>query len=161
MNDLTKIEKIELSEEQLGIAIKFLKKAGQQQYEAVALFAGQKHNSIFKVEEVILPYQTSYKLEEGLMYAVDGEELHRINQYLFENNMELIAQIHSHPREAFHSSSDDRFPIVDTFGGISIVVPDFATGPINLKYWAIYRLSINGNWDSLGIADINDLFKLI
>ena len=95
------------------------------------------------------------------MYAVEGEELHRINVWLYENKMKLIAQIHSHPSEAYHSEADDRFPIVDTYGGVSIVVPDFATGIITLNDWAIYRLSLNKTWDKLTNRQVNSLFLII
>ena len=43
------------------------------------------------------------------------------------------AQIHTHPGEAFHSASDDRWPIVSQAGFISIVLPNFAIGRTSLE----------------------------
>jgi hypothetical protein len=63
--------------------------------------------------------------------------------------LSLIAQIHSHPTRAYHSETDDAYPIITKIGGISIVVPDFAAGDIDLKRWAIYRLTENASWIEL------------
>lgn len=160
MKDLFSIKTIIITQDQLCEANNFLQQAGNKYFEAIALFAGCRENSVFRVKEVILPYQTSYKMASGLMFSVDDEELYRINTHLFENSMELIAQIHSHPGIAYHSETDDRYPIVDTFGGISIVVPDFASGPVDLKLWAIYRLNRNGKWESLSEKFIDQIFTI-
>lgn len=161
MIGFTNIENISISSSQLSEAIDFLQYAGGKGVEAVALFAGIEVDKIFQIKEVILPKQLGYILEEGLMYAVEGEELHRINVWLYENDMKLIAQIHSHPKEAYHSEADDRFPIVDTYGGVSIVVPNFASGKVLLKDCAIYRLSLNKTWDKLADPEIDSLFQII
>lgn len=39
-----------------------------------------------------------------------------------------IARIHSHPREAFHSATDDANPVLLFEGALSIVVPYFGLG---------------------------------
>src|ERR1700690_4385729 len=41
-------------------------------------------------------------------------------------------QVHVHPREAFHSQTDDEHPIVSKPGFLSLVVPDGARGEIGL-----------------------------
>ena len=161
MIGFTNIDKIIVSKANLRKAFDFLNYAGGKRVEAVSLFAGYEEGNTFQVKEVIIPKQLSYILEQGLMYAVEGEELHRINVWLYENKMKLIAQIHSHPSEAYHSEADDRFPIVDTYGGVSIVVPDFATGIMTLNDWAIYRLSLNKTWDKLTNRQVNSLFLII
>ena len=53
-------------------------------------------------------------------------ELPRLNVLLHERNLTLVAQLHSHPTNAYHSSTDDTYPIVTRAGRISLVVPDFA-----------------------------------
>lgn len=161
MKGFTNIENILISNTQLIKAFNFLRYGGSKGVEAVALFAGIGKGKTFEIKEVILPRQQGYILEQGLMYAVDGEELHKINVWLYENKMNLIAQIHSHPNEAYHSEADDRFPIVDTYGGISIVVPYFASGNILLKDCAIYRLSLNKTWDKLANPEIDSLFQIV
>jgi hypothetical protein len=161
MIGFTNINMISISKVNIVKAFNFLNYAGKKSVEGVALFAGFGEATVFHVKEVIIPKQSTYNIEQGLMYAVDGEELHKINVWLYKNNMNLIAQIHSHPSEAYHSTTDDRFPIVDTFGGVSIVVPDFARGLVSLNNCAIYRLSLKKTWDKLTTEEVNTLFQII
>lgn len=161
MIGFTHVNKISLREDQLSEVFKFLRFAGEKGVEAVALFAGIQVDKKFEIKEIIFPEQYGYIMEQGLMYAVEGNELHRINIWLYENQMNLIAQIHSHPNEAYHSAADDRFPIVDTYGGISIVVPNFAKGNISLLDCAVYRLSQTKSWDLLSNSEINSLFQIV
>lgn len=160
MINFTNINKILVRKTHLIEAFNFLKYAGTKKVEGMALFAGYDKGTTFHIEELIIPKQTSYILEQGLMYAVDSEELHKLNIWLYQNDMKLIAQIHSHPQEAYHSTTDDRYPIVDTYGGISIVVPNFATGIIDLADWAVFRLSLKKSWDILNSKEVNNLFEV-
>jgi hypothetical protein len=60
-----------------------------------------------------------------------------------------LARIHSHPAEAFHSSTDDRNPVITFDGAISIVVPYFGLGLRHgLAACAVLRLT-NGTWQNL------------
>ena len=155
------VKKISLPLQYMEHAYKHMREVGQKQLEGVALFAGKESNNLFKIETVIIPKQKAMSLEDGLLYAVDGEELHRINVWLYENKMSLIAQIHSHPTRAYHSDTDDAYPIVATVGGISIVVPDFASRPIDISSWAVYRLTAQSEWLELKEVEKHNLFELI
>lgn len=158
MKGYTHINSIMLSQENLEKAYKFLRYAGTKGVEGICLFAGHMKESSFIIKETIIPIQKGYIMEQGLMYAVESNELHNLNVWLYENKMQLIAQIHSHPREAYHSLADDRYPIVDSYGGISIVVPDFASGEVSLFDTAIYRLSLSKTWDKLTNQEVKSLF---
>ena len=159
-NGYLNIEKIILPYQCLEKAYNKMREAGQSRLEGVALFAGKEEGTTFKIETTIVPEQQAMSLEDGLLYAVDGEELHRINVWLYENKMSLIAQIHSHPTRAFHSSTDDAYPIVATVGGISIVVPDFASRAIDISTWAVFRLSQEQGWIELNQTEKNNLFEI-
>jgi hypothetical protein len=59
----------------------------------------------------------------------------------------LGGQIHSHPTSAYHSDTDDHFPLVTLVGALSIVIPDFALhAPDDKDDWALYRLRGYGEW---------------
>lgn len=134
-----------------------MRKMGKQGFEGVALFAGKEVGERFMVDRTLVPKQIALSIEYGLLYSVPGEELHRLNVFLYENNLSLIAQIHSHPKEAFHSETDDAFPIVTTVGCVSIVVPNFASGDIEINTWAVYRLTIENNWKQLQLNEQQEL----
>ena len=146
MIGLLDIENVILPKQCIIDIYNHLREMGQKQVEGVGLWAGIRDDKRFEIKATLIPKQMAYKMEEGLLYAVDAEELHRINVWLYQNKMTLVAQIHSHPHEAYHSDTDDRYPIVAVQGGLSIVIPDFAFGPPSIDLWAVYRLAPTGNW---------------
>jgi hypothetical protein len=126
-----------------------LRSAGTRRLEAFVLWTGETVGETFEVRKAHIPEQTSYRLESGLCVRVDGAELHRLNAWLYQNRQELGAQVHSHPTEAYHSETDDTFPIVTVRGALSVVVPDFGRRGIRGPGIAAYRLTDDG-WDELG-----------
>ena len=96
------------------------------------------------------PKQTAYRLASGLCVRVEADELHRLNVWLYENAERLAIQVHSHPTEAFHSDTDDNYPIVTTLGGLSLVVPDFARYGVRGPETALYRFVERGMAGAVG-----------
>lgn len=117
--------------------------AGRDGYELFVLWSGQLDGSQFNVRTAHVPPQTSYRLETGLCVRVDGKALHQLNVWLFESGETLGAQIHAHPTGAYHSETDDTFPIVTILGGLSLVVPDFCRCGLFVRS-AAYRLTAAG-----------------
>ena len=139
-----------------------LRKVGVKKFEGVGLWAGvTTDSSSFKVTTTIIPKQTAYNHEQGLLYTVDSEELYKINVFLYENKLTLLSQIHSHPGAAYHSDTDDAFPIVAVNGGLSIVIPDFGFHDISIKHWAVYRLIPNKGWVELDDRQVESLITII
>lgn len=114
---------------------------GRKGVEGMALWVGKENESLFDVSQVYIPKQHGTRGDHGLLVSVPLEELQRLNVWLYRNNLRLIAQIHSHPTEAYHSEVDDRYAIATRLGSFSIVVPDFAVRPFNISQCAVYRLS--------------------
>lgn len=138
-----------------------LRNAGNNRVEGVALLAGIVNNSCFEVKAEIIPEQEAFNNNGGLLYTVDGEELHKINVWLYKNGMTLIAQIHSHPGLAYHSDTDDKYPIITTLGGISIVIPDFGFNPISIDDWAVYRLINDRDWIEQSKEEVEILISIL
>lgn len=121
-----------------------LRSAGRRGYEAFVLWSGRCTAETFEVLTSHVPTQRAYKLEDGLCVRVDGEELHRLNKWLYENGEMLGVQIHTHPTDAYHSATDSAYPIVTQLGALSLVVPDFAEEGLRGKQVAAYRLDTRG-----------------
>jgi hypothetical protein len=64
----------------------------------------------------------------------------------------IRAQVHTHPRRAFHSTTDDRFPIVSTPGFLSLVLPRFAQPPQTLEDAYLACLGADGRWSRVEIG---------
>src|SRR5690242_15449201 len=111
MSGLLHINKLILPFQCIEFVYEKFREAGVNGAECIALLVGAATADTFKVVNTIIPKQTAYKIGMGLLYSVEGDELYRINQWLYQNKMTLISQIHSHPGEAYHSETDDRYPI--------------------------------------------------
>ena len=121
-----------------------LRRAGHDGYELFVLWTGTKSDSRFQVQAAHVPNQTSYRSKSGLCVRVEGDALHQLNTWMYEHDETLGAQVHAHPNEAYHSDTDDTFPMVTTLGGLSLVVPDFCRAGL-LAGSAAYRL-LRGGW---------------
>jgi hypothetical protein len=82
-------------------------------------------------------------------YRVDDAWLTEFWKRLATSKRGVKAQVHTHPGEAFHSASDDRWPIVSQAGFVSIVIPDFAESEPTLDGAWIGHLQVDGSWRRL------------
>ena len=136
-----------------------IRAAGQNGYELFVIWSGIRHGDTFIVADVHVPDQTSYRLGEGLCVRVDGAELHRINVWLYEAQQTIGVQVHSHPRKAYHSETDDTYPIATLEGSLSIVLPFFGRDGWEATGKAVYRLGPYG-WTQL-TCPLTDLIEVV
>jgi len=121
-----------------------LRRAGRKGLELFVLWSGVVRETEFIVRTAHVPLQTSYQLDSGLMVRVEGGALHQLNTWLYQHEEVLAVQVHAHPAEAFHSDTDDSYPIVTAEGGISIVAADFCRRGLFSDSTAVYRLGDQG-----------------
>lgn len=67
-------------------------------------------------------------------------------------------QVHTHPGAAYHSTTDDAFPILTVPGFLSLVIPRFALGPIGFEGAFLARLGEDGCWREVPIRDHLEIF---
>lgn len=142
---LTDIHTVRISRYHIDATEGALREAGGEGFERFVFWSGQTGGSgIFNVKTVHVPRQKAFKSRDGLLVRVEGDELHRLNAWLYEHGHVLAVQVHAHPAEAYHSATDDAFPIITIEGGISIVVPNFCREGLAANGTAIYRLRPEG-----------------
>lgn len=149
---LTEVEEFVIPLELVRQTLEPLQEAGGHGYEAFVLWGGRLDGDgkRFEFVSAYFPEQTSRR-EEGLLVVVDGEALFRVNRSFYERGLILGGQVHSHPTDAYHSSTDDAYPLMTLMGGLSGVVPDFGEGGRErLDEWAWYRLAGAGQWAPVG-----------
>lgn len=140
---------------------RLLRESGLKGFEGIALWAGTiADGGTFHVSAVIRPAQRASVTEHGLLAAVDGDEIFRVNKLLNDKGMRLVAQLHTHPGEAYHSDTDDTFPLLSARGALSIVVPDFARGELTFERCAVYRLAAGNVWRELRGAEVAALLQI-
>lgn len=160
MSDFAAIEHVHLPRSLANETQSFLRKVGKTGREGMVLWAGKPHQNSFDVSHLLIPRQRGIKTKDGVCVVVDAEEMHRINVELFKSGLRLIAQVHSHPTNAYHSETDDEYAIATTVGSLSLVVPDFAARKFDLSECAVYRLDKSGRWDPVSSRRVEGLILI-
>ncbi len=63
----------------------------------------------------------------------------------------IRVQVHTHPGTAFHSPTDDEYPIIHTLGFLSLVIPRFALGPVGFAGAFLTEIGADGGWHEVGV----------
>lgn len=125
-----------------------LAESSRRRQEGFVLWGAQTGGrGCLRFSSVVQPQQQARSTSEGELVVVGGDALFAVNKLLYERSEVLAGQVHTHPTEAYHSSTDDEFPLVTLLGGISVVIPNFGDGGLKaLERWAWYRLIDRGEW---------------
>jgi hypothetical protein len=158
--NLEGIERFVVPESVVEQTVASLRDAGEEGFERFVLWSGVADGSEMTIRTAHVPTQTAYRTRRGLMVRVEGEALHRLNSWLYMNREILAAQVHAHPTDAFHSGTDDEYPIVTALGGLSLVVPDFAARGFFVRGLEAYRLTPRG-WRRIGRSRFRRLVKVV
>ena len=84
-------------------------------------------------------------------FQVDGTWLNSFWLELAQIDCGIRIQVHTHPHEAFHSRTDDEFPIIHSEGFLSLVIPNFGTGPVGFDDAHLAEIGPNGRWRQVPI----------
>src|SRR5271157_2241381 len=102
-----------------------LRRCGRGRHECVVLWTGPLAQP-GHVDDVVHPAHTA----SAAGYDINPPWIGQLWLELAEHHRTVRAQVHTHPGSAYHSSRDDAHALVHTPGYLSLVIPDFASGPI-------------------------------
>jgi hypothetical protein len=91
-------------------------------------------------------------------FELDGSWLNDFWRELARTKSGVRVQIHTHPGSAFHSRTDDEWPIVHTPGFLSLVIPHFAQGPADFQNSYLTEIQPDGAWRE--VVDIASRLEL-
>jgi hypothetical protein len=126
-----------------------LRERGAEGDELFIALAGVIEEDVVGLRRALVPEQTCHHTPEGLLVTIDGEAIFALNREAYERGEILAAQIHAHPGRAYHSGADDVLALIRLPGALSIVVPDFAAGPLRPRRWSVHRRNADGAWRRL------------
>jgi hypothetical protein len=126
--------------------------------ESVVLWQGSLiDRDVAVVHELVVPHQVAGPLH----FNVPLEERLRLIDVVSAAGQIILAQLHTHPREAFHSAVDDRLAIPQHIGGISIVIPNFGIGwDGDLAATSVNRHQGGARWEELHLDAVDSLFDI-
>jgi hypothetical protein len=79
-------------------------------------------------------------------FNLDGRWITDFWGQLARDKAGVRVQVHTHPGRAFHSPTDDAWPIIHVPGFLSVVIPDFASGPIGFDEAYLAEIAPDGTW---------------
>lgn len=123
-----------------------LRAAGLDGVERVVFWLGRRTpDGNADIAEVHVPEQEA----AADYFRIPPESMIAFMTHLRRNRLVLLAQVHSHPREAFHSKADDQWAVVRHEDGLSIVVPYFAADVTVANFEeasVVFRLASDDRW---------------
>jgi proteasome lid subunit RPN8/RPN11 len=127
--------------------------------EAVCFWLGRPDRGATRGATVVEEIWVPRFVATAVSYDVSPDEMLRLKTHLDQTGLFLIAQAHSHPGSAFHSSTDDMNAASPWPGFISIVAPNFGHVPVH--FWEaveVYELLGAGKWHHLSVAECRARF---
>jgi hypothetical protein len=138
----------------------FLREVGEEGLEAVALWLGQvPEEESAEILGALTPPQIAYRGPDGLAVEVPQDVLTKLIGAL-PARVHILVRLHTHAGEAYHSRLDDTNMLIAHTGAISIVVPDFATGPADLRRCSVNVLGADGRWSELNRREVEARFTV-
>ena len=129
-----------------------LQAAGALQKECVVLWLGRREGNSIRIMEAIVPVHKAASDQ----FVIPRTSILSLVETVGSRGMQIVAQVHSHPREAFHSQVDDDWAIVRHVGALSLVLPWFArktTPETFFKHAVVFSLSPQNTWDHLSPSE--------
>jgi hypothetical protein len=130
---------IQISREILSETFAQLRSCGGGVRECQVFWLGPAKEP-WRVTRTVLSHHSS----EEFWLAVHSLWLTKFWIALAEQEMSVRVQVHTHAGEAFHSATDDKWPVVATPGFTSLVIPNFAMGPIGFDGAFLAELRVDG-----------------
>lgn len=140
--------KINVSPLPINQTITHLRAGGESNCETVVLWLGKGND----VQEVFRPEQSA----DVDFFRIPSHSMRGLIAHLRSHKSRILAQIHSHPEEAFHSTADDFWAIVRHEGALSLLLPRFARSTETESFIndvAIYQLTADDKWVAVDAAD--------
>lgn len=100
------------------------------------------------ITQVIHPRHTAH----GGGFLLDNPWLDELWRNLAATDMGIRVQVHTHPRTASHSPTDDMYPIIHTPGFLSLVIPDFGLGTVGFDHAFLTEIQSDGTWREVPIS---------
>lgn len=152
-----RIARFRISREMVMNTQRTLQEAGRKNREGLVFWSGQLEGPEAIITRCLVPEGSGTSI--GATLSERG--LRDVLTILRSNGEFLFAQVHSHPRRAFHSFIDNREAISFKVGFVSIVVPHFGfTEMEELSNCKVYEYSGGGRWMPLSPNEVARRFVI-
>lgn len=129
--------------------IEVLHEGGTEGCETVVFWLGKGDT----VDEVYRPLQSV----SSDYFHLPAASMRSLMDYLKQDRRRILAQVHSHPGQAFHSKADDDWAVIRHEGALSLVLPNFARATTLHNFSeqaATFALSAEDKWLKVVTDDV-------
>jgi hypothetical protein len=142
---------LKVSSEALSEARTFFEDRGSHGLEGTAMLAGSPERGL--IDRLLIPEQEATRINYGVAVEVTQQGKLEIASGLRPGER-WMSRIHSHPDTAFHSSTDDRNPVLTAERSLSIVVPFYGLGLRHgLEACAVF-IRRDGIWQEIELQNL-------
>lgn len=151
--------KLQIDEHVMAASLAKLHASGRKRHEGIVLWLGKRERPTARITHVFEPlHRASIDF-----FHIPPQGMQQLMAYLEQHDVALLAQVHTHPAEAFHSQADDKWAMVRHLNALSLVLPYFAEGvtPRNfLSMAATFRLDELNRWVPVRAAELPDYLEV-
>jgi hypothetical protein len=135
--------------------------SARKQLEGVVVWWGQMlDGDRAEIETAFRPRQLARRAVWGLSVEVPRDAITEMIAML-PSGMSVLARLHTHGTEAYHSGTDDENMLIAHQGAISIVIRFFAREPIDLSRCSVNMLDHARGWVELGSDEVARRFEVL
>lgn len=126
-----------------------LKRRGGNTRESGGFLLGRFDRAGRRIVERFVPYDDVdlHSLDTGII-DFDGACFEALFDQCRELGLNVVADVHTHPGEAYQSSSDRANPMIAREGHVALIVPNFAQELSTAGDIGIYKYLGNRQWES-------------
>lgn len=87
-------------------------------------------------------------LDSGIVHF-DGRYFGLLWNLCRERDLEVVADVHTHPGSVLQSPSDQAHPMISRAGHIALIIPRFAAPPVEQREIGMYRYLGAKRWEAV------------
>lgn len=111
-----------------------IKPALDRRHEAICYLFGRTDGTSTRIEGAIRPAAVT----TAGSFKVDAPSMAAVVRAAVQRGQQVVGQLHTHPREAYHSVGDEQGARIRYKGYVSIVLPDYGAHLPSLKGTAMF-----------------------
>ena len=123
-----------------------LERRGCRRHEAGVFLLGFENNGRRQVSEAIYYDDLDPNAYATGVCVLHGDAFAKLWALCREKKLTVVADVHTHPGVALQSFSDKTNPMVARSGHIAIIVPNYASWPIQEGHLGIYEYRGQHQW---------------
>jgi hypothetical protein len=87
-------------------------------------------------------------LDSGIV-IIEGPAFSKLWEICRKTGFEVVADVHTHPRQPYQSTTDQKNPMIGIAGHVAIIVPNFAQNIVYAHELGVFEYKGNHKWKSL------------